>query len=180
VPVYADTPDNILGIVDAKIFLLDPVQHYTESLLPPSFVTETMRALDLLKLFLTHAQALAVVVDEFGGTEGIITLADLIEELLSEAAPRRETDLYIEPLPDGRFLVSGDARLDDLSDFLGFTLEADGIDTIGGLVFNRLGYLPPTGAQLELPQVAITVRRTARKRVQEVLLEKTSCTAPAE
>ncbi len=179
IPVYADTPDNILGIIDAKIFLLDPSDHYTEQLLPPSFVPETMKALDLLKLFLTHAQALAVVVDEFGGIEGIITLADLIDELLSDAAPRRETDLYIEPLPDGKFLVSGDARLDDLSEYLGFDLEADGIDTIGGLVFNRLGYLPTGGAQLEIPRLTITVRRTARKRIQEVLLEKTTCTDPA-
>jgi putative hemolysin len=174
VPVYADTPDNILGIIDAKMFLLDPSEHYTEQLLPPSFVSETMRALDLFKLFLTHAQAIGIVVDEFGGTEGIITLADLIEELLSDAAPRREADLYIEPLPDGKFLVSGDARLDDLSEHLGFDLEADGIDTIGGLVFNRLGYLPPRGAQLELPRLAITVRRSARKRIEEVLLEKTT------
>lgn len=175
VPVYADTPDNILGIIDAKLFLLDPSEHYTENLLPPSFVPETMRALELFKLFLTHAQAIAVVVDEFGGTEGVITLADLIEELLSEAAPRRDADLYIESLPDGKFLVSGDARLDDLSEHLGFELEADGIDTIGGLVFNRLGYVPPRGTQLELPRLAITVRRSAHKRIEEVLLQKTTC-----
>ena len=63
-----------------------------------------MRALDLLKLFLTHAQSLAIVVDEFGGTEGIITLSDIVEEILSDAAPLRgDVDLYIEPLEDGHF-----------------------------------------------------------------------------
>src|SRR4029077_10595267 len=87
VPVYADTPDQILGIIDVKTFLLDPSEHYTEKLIAPSFVPETMRALDLLKLFLTHAQGLAVVVDEFGGTEGIITMADIVEEILSDAVP---------------------------------------------------------------------------------------------
>src|ERR1700751_6061685 len=64
VPVYADTPDNVVGIINAKMLLRDPSEHYTETLLPPSFVPETMRALELIKLFLTHAQGLAVVVDE--------------------------------------------------------------------------------------------------------------------
>ena len=176
VPVYADTPDNVVGIIDVKLFLLDSSEHYTESLLAPSFVPETMRALDLLKLFLTHPQSLAIVVDEFGGTEGIITMSDIVEEILSDAArPRGEVDLYIEPLEDGKFLVSGHARLDDLHEHLGFELEADGIDTIGGLVFNRLGYLPQAGAKIELPRLAVTVRRTSRKRIEELLLEKTTC-----
>jgi putative hemolysin len=176
VPVYADTPDNIAGIIDVKLFLLDPPEHYTETLLAPSFVPETMRALDLLKLFLTHPQSLAIVVDEFGGTEGIITMSDIVDEMLSDAAPPRgDVDLYIEPLEEGKFLVSGHARLDDLRKHLGFELEADGIDTIGGLVFNRLGYLPQVGAKIELPRVTATVRRTSRKRIQELLLEKTSC-----
>jgi putative hemolysin len=175
VPVYADTPDNIVGIIDVKQFLFDPAEHYTETLLPPSFVPETMRALDLLKLFLTQPQGLAIVVDEFGGTEGIITMSDIVEDILSEAAPRGDADLAIEPLEEGKFLVSGNARLDDLSEHLGFELEADGIDTIGGFVFNRLGYLPPPGTKLELPRLAITVRRAGRKRIQELLLEKTTC-----
>src|SRR5436305_13358504 len=68
VPVYADTPDQILGIIDVKLFLLDPSEHYTERLIAPSFVSETMHALELLNLFLTHPQGMAVVVDEFGGT----------------------------------------------------------------------------------------------------------------
>jgi len=175
VPVYADTPDQIVGIIDVKTFLLDPGEHYTETLLPPSFVPETMRAMDLLRRFLTHAQGLAIVIDEFGGTEGIITLADIVEEIMSDAAPLGDAELYIEPLEGGRFLVSGNARLDDLSEHLGFDLEADGIDTIGGFVFNRLGYLPNSGTQLEIPRLAITVRRVSRKRIEEVLLEKTTC-----
>ena len=177
VPVYADTPDNIVGIVDVKRFLLDPSDHYTETLLAPSFVPETMRALDLLKLFLTHPQALAVVVDEFGGTEGIITMSDIVEEILSEAAPPGgEVDLYIEPLDKGRLLVSGQARLDDLREYLGFELEADGIDTIGGLIFNQLGQLPSEGTRVELTRLTVTVRRTSRKRIKELVLEKTTCT----
>lgn len=175
VPIYADTPDNILGILDMKLFLLDSSDHYTEKLIAPSFVPETMRALELLRQFLSHAQGLAIVVDEFGGTEGIITLADIVEEILSDALPRGDVDLYIEPLDDRRFLVSGDARLDDLREHLGFELDADGIDTIGGLVFNQLGHLPAAGTRVELPRLEVTVRRTGRKRIEELLLEKTTC-----
>ena len=175
VPVYADTPDQIVGIVDVKMFLFDPSEHFTETMIAPSFVPETMRAIDLLKLFLTHPQGMAIVVDEFGGTEGIITMSDIVEDILSDAAPLGDPDLYIEPLENGQFLVSGQARLDDLGERLGFELEAEGIDTIGGLVFNRLGYLPPKGATLEIPRLTITVRRIGRKRIRELLLEKTSC-----
>jgi putative hemolysin len=173
VPVYAENADDIVGILDVKTFLLDPREHYTESLLPTSYVAETMRALDLLRSFLSHPQGLAVVVDEFGGTEGIITLSDIIEEIISDAAPLGHADLYIEPLDDGRLLVSGNARLDDLEEHLGFELEAEGIDTIGGFVFNRLGYLPPSGMQFEMPRLAVTVRRAGRKRIEEMVLEKT-------
>jgi CBS domain containing-hemolysin-like protein len=179
VPVYAETPDQIAGILDVKLFLLNPVEHYTETLVAPSFVPETMRAPDLLRGFLSRPQGMAIVVDEFGGTEGIITLSDIVEEIMSDAAPLGQADLYIEPLDDGRFLVSGNARLDDLAEHLGFEINAEGIDTIGGFVFNRLGYLPPSGTQVELPRLAITVRRTARKRIEELLLEKTTNLADA-
>ena len=103
-------PDQILGIIDVKLFLLDASEHYTEKLIAPSFVPETMRALELLKLFLTRPQGMAVVVDEFGGTEGIITMEDLVEEILSGAIPGEDSDFYIEPLGNGKFLVSGNAR----------------------------------------------------------------------
>ena len=180
VPVYADTPDQIVGVVDAKLFLLNPSEHYTELMGAPSYVAETMKAMDLLRSFLTHAQGLAIVVDEFGGTEGIITLSDITEEIISDALPLGDAQLYIEPLEDGRFLVSGNARLDDLSEHLGFELEADGLDTIGGLIFNRLGYLPPSGTRFEMPRLAVTIRRAGRKRIEEILLEKTACLDPEQ
>ncbi|MBV9007709.1 MAG: HlyC/CorC family transporter [Verrucomicrobia bacterium] len=177
VPVYADSADNILGIIEVKSFLLHPDEHYTEALLPPSFVPDTMRALDLLRSFLTRPQGMAIVLDEFGGTAGIVTLSDIVEDLISDAAPLGDADLYIEPVDTGRFLVNGKARLDDLSERLGFDLEADGIDTIGGYVFTQLGYLPTPGAELETPRLKITVRRVARRRIEELLLEKTVCVA---
>jgi len=174
VPVYADTSDQILGIIDVKLLMLDPSEHYTEKLIAPSFVSETMGALELLKLFLTRPQGMGVVVDEFGGTEGIITMEDIVEEILRDVVPRDDVALYIEPLGNGRFLVSGNARLDDLSEYLGFQIDEEGIDTIGGFVFTRLGYLPPPGTKLEIPRLVITVRRAGRKRIEEILLEKTT------
>jgi CBS domain containing-hemolysin-like protein len=125
-------------------------------------------------------QGLAIVVDEFGGTEGIITLDDIIEQIISDAAPLGDAELYIEPIDECRLLVSGNARLDDLTEHLGFELTADGIDTIGGYIFNRLGYLPKPGQKLELPHVAITVRRVSRKRIEEAVLEKTGAGATSD
>jgi putative hemolysin len=180
VPVYDETPDNIVGILDAKKFLLSAVAgpgaasapHYTEIMDPPSYVSETMRALELLRSFLSHAQGMAVIVDEYGGTEGIVTVADIIEEIVADALPSGEDDLYIEELGDGVLLAGGHARLDDLSEHLGFDLEAEGLDTINGWIFNRLGYLPNAGSVLRLAPLKITVRRVTRKTVAEVLVEK--------
>ncbi len=171
VPVYADTPDQVVGIIDVKQFLLDPSEHYTEALVAPSFVPETMKALDLLRSFLTHPQGLAIVVDEFGGTEGVVTLADIVEDIIGDAAPLGDADLYIEPLAEGKLLVNGKARLDDLHEHLGFELEADGIDTIGGYVFTRVGSLPAVGARVEFPRLTATIRRVSRKRIEEMLIE---------
>ncbi len=171
VPVYADTPDNILGILDVRRFLLHPGEHYTEALIPPSYVPETMKALDLLRGLLRQPQRLAVVVDEFGGTEGIVTLPDIIGHLLPDTLASPDPSPYIDDFGAGRLIVAGTARLDDLGERLGEELEEEGIDTIGGLLFNRLGYLPKPGEMLELGRFRVTIRRASRKRIQEMLIE---------
>jgi CBS domain containing-hemolysin-like protein len=171
VPVYGETPDDILGILDTRDFLLAPSPaHYTERLVPPSYVPETMRAIDLLRSFLNHPQALAIVVDEHGGVEGIVTLADIVEEIISDALPRAEQELYIETVACGQLIVNGNARLEDINELLATTLEEEGIDTIGGLIFNRLGTVPRPGTQMKVDDLTLTVRRTSRKRVEEVLI----------
>lgn len=177
VPVFADTPDDILGIIDVKAFLFDPSEHYTETMIPPSFVPETMKALDLLRSFLRHPQGMAVIVDEFGGTEGFITLNDLVEEIISDAVPAADQALYLEPAGPGSVIASGRTRLDDLAES-GFSFTADGVDTIGGLIFNRLGTLPKAGALLRIDDCLLTVRRSSRKGVEEVLIAREA--APKE
>ncbi|MCE9610388.1 MAG: hemolysin family protein [Chthoniobacter sp.] len=179
VPVYGETPDEIEGVLDVRAFLLNADTPYTEQLIAPSFVPETMKAIDLLRSFLKHPQGLAIVVDEHGGTEGIVTLADIIEEIISDAVPLAERDLYIEGVTGG-LIVNGSARLDDLNELLSVRLVEEGIDTIGGLVFNRLGVLPKPGAQMELDGLIVTVRRTSRKRVEELFIEQTESQASEE
>jgi len=172
VPIYGETPDDLLGVLDAQAFLLsDPPPHYTEMLTAPSFVPETMKALDLLRSFLSHPQAMAFVVDEHGGVEGLVTLADLVEEIISDAVPDGDRELYLEPREGGALLASGSARLEDIAEQLAVPLEEEGIDTIGGLIFNRLGAVPKLGAQFELDGLRITIQRASRKRIDEVLIE---------
>ncbi|MGA3171488.1 MAG: hemolysin family protein [Chthoniobacteraceae bacterium] len=170
-PVYGETPDDVEGTLDVIRFLLNPGEHYTEQLNPPSFVPETMKALDLMKSFIKHPQGMAVVVDEFGGFEGVATLNDIIEEIISDAVPSGEQELYIEPLDKGRVIAGGRTRLDDLAE-LGFHLEEDGVDTIGGLIFNHAGSVPRVGTCIQIKNVWIKVRRSSRRGVEEVMLAK--------
>jgi putative hemolysin len=128
-----------------------------------------MKALDLLKSFIKHPQGMAVVVDEFGGTEGVVTLNDIVEEIISDAVPSGEQELYIEPLGEGRVIAAGRTRLDDLVE-LGFKLEGEGVDTINGLIFNHTGAIPRAGTSLEIGPVSINIRRSSRRGVEEVML----------
>jgi len=172
VPVYGETPDDIVGTLEVTRFLLNPVEHYTEQINPPSFVPETMKALDLLRSFITHPQGMAIIVDEFGGTEGVVTRSDIIEEIISDAVPSGEQELYIEPVGDGRVIAGGRTRLDDLAE-LGFPLEAEGVDTIGGLIFNQTSAIPRVGSTIVIGPVSIQIRRSSRRGIEEVLLAKT-------
>lgn len=172
-PVIGDTPDEVLGLLDSRILgRLPDGMHFTEALLPPSFVPETMEAARLLSNFLKHRQPLAVVLDEFGGVEGVVTLHDFLEELLADAAPRVDSDLYIVELGDGRLLAAGTARLEDLSEYLGIDATREGIETIGGYVVNELGKLPRQGMTLRLGPWKITVRAISQRRVREVALQR--------
>jgi putative hemolysin len=172
-PVIGETPDEVVGLLDARTLnRLPPGMHFTEALLPPSFVPETMEASQLLGSFLKHRQPLAVVLDEFGGVEGVVTLDNFLEELLGTAAPRADQELYIEQLGDGRILANGTAHLADLSEYLGFEVKREGIETIGGYVIHVLGKLPRQGASVRLGSWKVTVRSMTQRRVREVVLQR--------
>jgi putative hemolysin len=172
VPVFGESPDEILGILDVKAFLADPSEHYTEKLGVPSFVPETMRALDLLRAFLKHPQRLAIVIDEFGGTEGVVTLGDILDEILAEVAPRGDEGLYLEELGNGAWLASGSVRLEDLEEALNVDFDTEEFDTLNGLIFNRLGYVPRSGESVQVPPLDLEVRQSNRRRVVEVKLRR--------
>lgn len=172
VPVYGETPDDIAGVLDVGKFLRNAPAHYTDALDVPSFVPETMNAITLLKSFLSRPQGLAIVVDEHGGVEGIITLADLVEEIISDAVPQADAGLYLDSTGDGRLLANGNARLEDIGEELRVSIEEEGIDTIGGLIFNEVGQLPKPGQEIRVGGLKVTVRRVSRKRVEEVLIER--------
>jgi CBS domain containing-hemolysin-like protein len=174
VPIRGQRIDDIEGILDARTFLLNPVGHYTTLLQAPSFVPESMPSLELLRAFLNHRQHLAILLDEFGGVEGIVTLSDIIEELLGEEGPDPKSELYIEKLSASRLLAAGSARLDDIGEVLGTSFECEDIESIGGLVIDSLGYLPRPGVSLQIGEWRIHVRRATRKRIKEVLIEPAS------
>lgn len=172
-PVSGETPDEVLGLLDARLLpRLPEGMHFTEALLTPSFVPETMEASSLLAAFLKHRQQMAVVLDEFGGVEGVVTPGDFLEQILGGAAPRAGTALYIEKLDGNRVLASGGARLDDLAGYLDVDLASDEVETLGGLIVQKLGYVPRVGASVEVGPWSATVRAVSQKRVREVMLQR--------
>jgi putative hemolysin len=172
VPVFGESPDEILGILDVKAFLADTSEHYAEKVDVPSFVPETMRALDLLRAFLKHPQRLAIVIDEFGGTEGVVTMGDILDEILAEVAPRGNEELYLEELGNGNWLACGSVRLEDLEEALHLDFDTEEFDTLNGLIFNRLGYVPRSGEKVQVPPLDLEVRQSSRRRVVEVKLRR--------
>ena len=172
VPVFGDSPDEILGILDVKAFLADPSEHYAEKVDVLSFVPETMRALDLLRAFLKHPQRLAIVIDEFGGTEGVVSMSDILDEILADVAPRGDEELYLEELGNGAWLACGSVRLEDLEEALHLDFATEEFDTLNGLIFNRLGYVPRSGEKVQVPPLDLEVRQSTRRRVVEVKLRR--------
>jgi len=173
VPVYDETPDTIVGILDVKKFLLAPEEDVVEVMDPPSFVPETMNAIKLLKGFQTHKRPMAIVVDEFGGTEGLLTMTDILEEILGDLAGEfRASEHDIRLIRDNVWLVAGDVRLDDLNEWLGLKLTARGVDTLAGMVATLLGGIPRPGVTVKLPGVEITVERVQKTRITQLRLER--------
>lgn len=178
IPVYGETPDHLLGVLDVKQFLerTEASLGYLEFLNPPNYVSDTMPAIDLMHSLLRKPQALAIVIDEFGGIEGVVTLDDFFDEVLLDAMPAKDEELYIEIINDTQIRVSGDARLEDIAELKDFLIMGPvGIDTVSGFIFNRLGYVPKAGTVVTLPEydITLTVRKATPRRILEVLMEKT-------
>lgn len=174
IPIYGESRDTVTGTLDVRKFLQLPDHAPVEFAIdPPVFVPETMMALTAFRDFLREPHSLVVVLDEYGGTEGILTHEDVIEEIIGEASPESvQEDLEFQFLAYDRILAQGSARLDELSEALGIDLEREGLDTIGGLVFNELGYLPLPNEEIDLGPVRARVLRTGKRRIKELYLER--------
>ncbi|MDG2125424.1 MAG: transporter associated domain-containing protein [Verrucomicrobiales bacterium] len=173
VPVYDTNPDAIVGVLDVKALLIAGTDtEIKQHVRPPVFVPGTMKATTLFKEHLSTPHSLVVVLDEYGGFEGIVTHTDILEEIIEDAAPLPGHQAEIQYLDDGSMLVSGAARLDEISSELSLDLEEDGLDTIGGLVFTTAGHLPDQGETVTLSHgVAADVREVSQNRIQLIVLK---------
>jgi putative hemolysin len=171
VPVFAQTRDEILGLLNVEEYFLHPGASYTERLLSPSFVPESMNALQLLSAFLSRRQKMALLLDEYGGFEGLVTLSDAMEEVFGIEGPGLGSGIYIENIGPGRFLAGGHARLDDLCESLHTPLPESEAETIAGWLAAQHGTIPRVGETFPFGPWQIAVRRASRKRIKEVLIE---------
>jgi putative hemolysin len=174
VPVYQDTLENVVGFAFVKDLIhqaanADANAPITPLVRPANFVPETKRVLELLREFQRNRLQMAIVVDEYGGTAGLVTLEDLIEEIVGEI--RDEYDVEAEPVVDeggGRFVFSGKAHVQELSEHLRFTPEGEGFETVGGYLLSRLGRVPSTGERFEIDGLAVEVLEAERRRITRV------------
>lgn len=170
VAVFDEKSDAIAFVLDTHQWRLAGRPHWSTLTSAPVFVPETLPLLDAWCEYLKDDASALVVVDEYGGFEGILSRAGLTARLLAKAAPAPDTSTTIQPAGQNLFLVDGSTRLDEIERELEVTLESEGVDTIGGLVMNHFGYPPKPGETLSIGGLDIKVKRTSRARVQQLEL----------
>jgi magnesium and cobalt exporter, CNNM family len=185
IPVYQENLDNILGIVFVKDLIQltgaeGQAQPIASLVRPVAFVPETKRVPELLKEFQRKQVQMAIVVDEYGGTAGLVTLEDLLEEIVGEI--RDEYDVETEPVIDegnGSYVFSAKVNVDEVRERLDVPIEADGFETVGGYVLSRVGRVPSVGETFELDGMIVEVLEAERRRIHRVRFRK-AAQAPVE
>ena len=186
IPVYKDTRDNIVGILHAKDVLSslldqgDDVPSVSTVMREPFFVPETKSIRTLLQEFRARKQHIAIALDEYGGTSGLITIEDVLEEIVGDIedehdAPRQED---IRPLGENVYELTGRALLEDIED-LGVDLDSDEVDTIGGYLSMEAGHVPGPGERFTLRGWTFTVLEADRKLIIRLRMEPADHAAPA-
>lgn len=176
-PLYDGSVDNIIGIVHLKDLLclhLQTGQHdVREAMRPVPFVPETMPVDDVFAMLQQKRYHVAIVLDEYGGTAGLVSLEDLIEEIFGELQDEFDTELIpaIKVLAEGRVVLRGDFLIDELNELMNLFLPSADVDTIGGLVLNLLGHVPEVGEQLKLDGVTLVVEAMDGNGVRAVSLK---------
>lgn len=181
-PIYQENRDNIVGIVYAKDLLREAMQ--PENLKKPVssimrqafFVPETKNALEVLNEFKARKTHMAIIIDEYGGTSGLVTIEDVLEEIVGDIedehdAPK-EADILL--LDDGTARLSGRAWLEDVNAALGLNLESDEVDTIGGLLSHIAGRLPVAGDRFNLEGKCFVVEDADTRQVHTVQVRELS------
>lgn len=181
-PVARGSLDNVLGIIQTKDLLTRCLSgagiDFKESLRPPLFVPEAVPALRLLEMFKQSRTHMALVVDEYGGVEGLVTLNDILEDLVGDVASvDMPEDRQVVTRPDGSLLVDGKLQTDDLKELLKISDlpggDSGSYQTLGGLVMLQVGRVPVTGDTFELQGYRFEVVDMDGKRVDKVLVSKT-------
>jgi len=172
-PVYRDTLDHVEGFLDVPHYLLADEPDLSAAMLPPYFVPETAPLDTLLTTFQREQRRVAFVVDEFGGTAGLLTRGDILEEIVAdvdnEYGPKREAIQRVGP---SAWLVDGSTSLEDVNYELDMELDAEGADRIAGWAAAVAEHLPRAGEVVEAQGCRLTVQRVRKQRVLLVLIEK--------
>ena len=172
-PVCRDSIDNVVGIINQKDFFKKVVAggYGLESILSPIFsVPPTMKISDLMKRLQQNRSHMALIVDEYGGTQGIVTLEDIIEELVGEIWDEHDEVVEeIEMLAPGKYRVLGTANLDDLFEFIGIEEELP-FTSVNGWVSGMLDRIPKAGDQFQFRRLTVTVVSATERRAEELLI----------
>jgi CBS domain containing-hemolysin-like protein len=181
IPIYHERETNIVGVVGAMDILARGGEATTllELTRPPVYVPETKRIDDLLREMQRFRNHMAVVVDEYGGSIGIVTLEDIVEEIVGEIQDEHDrAPAAVERLPDGSYWVAARTRIDELNDALDWTLPTGEFETVAGLVLATLHRIPRTGEEFQLPGYTITVLQADARHIGAVKIAPSAASAP--
>jgi putative hemolysin len=177
IPLYEDSIDHVVGIVHIRDILRSirlPVPPSVRELLkPPLFIPETKALGELLKELQARFQQVAIVVDEYGGTAGLVTVEDLIEEIVGEIMDEHEALVAeLEPQEDGSWRLDGRAHIELLDELFQVEVENPEYETVAGLIYTYLGHVPLVGETVERYGLRFTVEGVADRRIQTVRVER--------
>jgi putative hemolysin len=171
-PMYDETPDTIVGILNTRALLLDPNVDLADAIEFPSFVPESMNLLQLLKSLQRQQRGMAIVLDEFGGTAGLVATEDILEEMVGKIRAEVETQRFLmEKLGPGRWRVNGTMRLDDFRREYPSLGDVADVETMGGLLSRLLDVIPSPGESSTFRGLKLTAQVTDERRVRELLVE---------
>lgn len=171
-PIYDETPDTIVGVLNTRALLLDPQMDLADAIEFPSFVPESMNLLQLLRSLQRQRRGLAMVVDEFGGTAGLVTIEDILEEVVGQIRREQEADGFImQTLGEGRWRVSGAMRIDDFRREYPELGEVPEVDTMGGLAVRLMEVVPAQGEHVNFRGLKLIAHAVEERRVRELVVE---------